>query len=164
VFDFDAKSPRDAYLETVSPKIKEAIVNHRVLVGMNREMVTYAKGRPPKKLREHADDVEYEEWIYGEPPHDVDFVRFIGEEVARVETMKVGGQKEIRTEREVDTPTAVASDKPQERPVNVPTLRRPGEDMPESSPAGGINGTRPVSGPPPPDSGGKTGPNLVRTR
>jgi hypothetical protein len=158
VFDFDAKSPRDAYLETVPPKIKEAIVNHHVLVGMNREMVIYAKGRPPKKLREHADEVEYEEWIYGEPPQDVDFIRFVGEEVARVETMKVGGQKEIRTEREVDLPTAVASQKPQERPMNAPTLRRPGEDMPDSSPAG-INGSPPVSGPPPIDSGGKKGPN-----
>ena len=93
VFDFDAKTPLEAYLETVPPKIKEAIKNHHVLVGMNREMVMYAKGRPPKKLREHADEVDYEEWIYGDPPQDVDFVRFVGEEVARVETMKVGGRE-----------------------------------------------------------------------
>jgi hypothetical protein len=159
VLDFDAKSPLEAYLETVPPKIKEAIKNHRVLVGMNREMVMYAKGRPPKKLREQADEVEYEEWIYGAPPQDVDFVRFVGEEVARVETMKVGGQKEIRTEREVDLPTAVATDKPQERPVNAPTLRRPGEDMPEGRPAGSINGTPPMSGPQTPAPGGKSGPN-----
>ena len=160
VLDFDAKSPLEAYLETVPPKIKEAIKNHRVLVGMNREMVMYAKGRPPKKLREQADEVEYEEWIYGEPPQDVDFIRFVGEEVGRVETMKVGGQKEIRTEREIDLPAAAvaAAEKPQERPVNAPTLRRPGEDMPDARPAGSINGTPPVSGPPPIDSGGKTGP------
>ncbi|HEY1402325.1 MAG TPA: hypothetical protein VF953_12100 [Terriglobales bacterium] len=160
VFDFDAKSPLEAYLETVPPKIKEAIKNHHVLVGMNREMVMYAKGRPPKKLREHADEVEYEEWIYGEPPQDVDFVRFVGEEVARVETMKVGGQKEIRTEREVDLPTtAVAADKPQERPVNAPTLRRPGEDMPEGRPAGGINGTPPIAPPQSTDPSGNPVPN-----
>jgi len=160
VFDFDAKSPLEAYLETVPPKIKEAIKNHHVLVGMNRAMVMYAKGRPPKKLREHADEVEYEEWIYGEPPQDVDFVRFVGEEVARVETMKVGGQKEIRTEREVDLPTtAVAADKPQERPVNAPTLRRPGEDMPEGRPAGGINGTPPIAPPQSTDPSGNPVPN-----
>jgi hypothetical protein len=160
VFDFDAKSPLEAYLETVPPKIKEAIKNHRVLVGMNREMVMYAKGRPPKKLREHADEVEYEEWIYGEPPQDVDFVRFVGEVVARVETMKVGGQKEIRTEREVDLPTTtVAVDKPQERPVNAPTLRRPGEDMPEGRPAGGINGTPPIAPPQSTDPSGNPVPN-----
>jgi hypothetical protein len=160
VFDFDAKSPLEAYLETVPPKTKEAIKNHHVLVGMNREMVIYAKGRPPKKLREHADEVEYEEWIYGEPPQDVDFVRFVGEVVARVETMKVGGQKEIRTEREVDLPTtAVAVDKPPERPVNAPTLRRPGEDMPEGRPAGGINGTPPIAPPQSTDPGGNPVPN-----
>ena len=54
VFDFDAKSALDAYLETVSPQVKEAIKNHHVLVGMNHEMVIYAKGRPPKKVREVA--------------------------------------------------------------------------------------------------------------
>ncbi len=143
VFDFDAKSPLEAYLETVPPKVKEAIKNHRVLVGMNREMVTYAKGRPPKKLRERADDVEFEEWIYGDPPQDVDFVRFVGDEVARVETMKVGGQKEIRTEREVDLPTAAAAEKPVDRPVNAPTLRRPGEDVPESRPEDGVSNAPP---------------------
>ena len=99
VFDFDAKSPLEAYLETVPPQVKDAIKNHHVLVGMNREMVIYAKGRPPKKVREHEggvqnegqNDVEYEEWIYGTPPEDVDFVRFVGDEVVRVETMKVDG-------------------------------------------------------------------------
>jgi hypothetical protein len=162
VFDFDAKSPLEAYLETVSPQIKEAIKNHRVLVGMNREMVIYAKGRPPKKLREHADEVEYEEWIYGAPPQDVDFVRFVGEEVSRVETMKVSGEKEIRTEREVDLPTAVAAGKTQEqdRPVNAPTLRRPGEDMPEGTPAGGVNGRGPVAPPAGTDPSGNPNPNF----
>src|SRR5690348_10473920 len=74
VFDFDSKSPLEAYLESVPPKVKEAIKNHNVLVGMNREMVIYAKGRPEKKIREKDGDTEYEDWIYGEPPHDVDFI------------------------------------------------------------------------------------------
>jgi hypothetical protein len=159
VFDFDSKSPLEAYLETVSPKVKEAIQNHHVLVGMNREMVTYAKGRPPKKLREHDNEVEYEEWIYGEPPHDVDFVRFVGDEVARVETMKVSGEKVIRTEREVDIAPAAVARKQAERPVNAPTLRRPGEDMPEGRPAGGINGSPPVTPPPSSDPSGNPVPN-----
>ena len=45
--------------------------------------------------------LDYEEWIYGQPPQDVDFVRIVGDEVVRVETMKVGGQKIVRTEKEV---------------------------------------------------------------
>ncbi len=159
VFDFDSKSARDAYLETVSPKLKEAIVNHHVLVGMNQEMVIYAMGRPPKKVREKANEVEYEEWIYGTPPDDVDFVRFVGDEVVRVETMKVDGEKIVRTEKEVEVEgTAVA--KKQDRPANAPTLRRPGEEMPESGPAN-PNATPPVAPPQPPPGApsGDPGPN-----
>jgi hypothetical protein len=138
VFDFEAKSAVEAYLETVPPKVKEAIKNHQVLVGMNREMVIYAKGRPPKKIREKNAETEYEDWIYGEPPQDVDFVRMVGDEVVRVETMKVNGEKILRTEKEVDLQkaeqTQAQRQEPQERPTNAPTLRRPGEDLPSASP------------------------------
>jgi hypothetical protein len=159
VFDFDAKSAVEAYLETVSPQVKDAIKNHRVLVGMNHDMVIYAKGRPPKKVRETAGEVEYEEWIYGEPPQDVDFVRFVGDEVVRVETMKVDGQKIVRVEKEIDLGAATVAKKQEDRPANAPTLRRPGEDMPESNPA---NPSRmpPMSSPPPPTGpGSDPGPN-----
>ena len=137
VFDFDAKSAVEAYLETLPPKVKDAIKNHRVLVGMNREMVIYSKGRPPKKIREKNGETEYEDWIYGEPPQDVDFVRLVGDEVVRVETMKVNGEKILRTEKEVDVrtaPTQAKKEEPQPRPPNAPTLRRPGEDLPSASP------------------------------
>jgi len=148
VFDFDAKSAIDAYLETVPPKVKEAIKNHQVLVGMNHEMVIYSKGRPPKKVREHEGDVDYEEWIYGTPPEDVDFVRFVGEEVVRVETMKVDGQKIVRVEKEVDLgESTLAKKQPGERPVNAPTLRRPGEDMPDATPQN-PSGLPPIAPPP----------------
>ncbi len=153
VFDFDAKSAIEAYLETVSPQVKDAIKNHRVLVGMNHDMVIYAKGRPPQKVREVADGVEYEEWIYGVPPQDVDFVRFVADEVVRVETMKVDGQKIVRVDREVDLGTATVANKQEARPANAPTLRRPGEEMPDSNPS------RPSSVPPVAPSGGN-GPDL----
>jgi hypothetical protein len=158
VFDFDAKSPIEAYLETVTPQVKEAIKSHHVLVGMNREMVIYAKGRAGKKVREHADDVEYEEWIYGEPPQDVDFVRFVGDEVVRVETMKVDGQKIVRVDKEVDLSAPTVAKKQEERPANAPTLRRPGEEMPDSDPAG-PSGNRPVAPPPAPTPRNDPGPN-----
>ena len=158
VFDFDAKSAVEAYLETVSPQIKEAIKNHHILVGMNREMVIYAKGRAPKKVREHADEVEYEEWIYGEPPQDVDFVRLVGDEVIRVETMKVDGQKIVRVEKEVDLGAPTVAQKQEERPSSAPTLRRPGEEMPDSNPAN-PSSTRPIASPPSPGSGKDPGPN-----
>jgi hypothetical protein len=153
VFDFDAKSPVEAYLETVPPKIKDAIKSHQVLVGMNREMVTYSKGRPPKKIREKDGDTEYEEWIYGEPPQDVDFVRLVGDEVVRVETMTVDGQKVVRTQKEVDLapkPTLAQNSEAQPRPANAPTLRRPGEELPNESPKTLPSGG--VAPPPPPPS------------
>jgi hypothetical protein len=162
VFDFDSKSALDAYLETVSPQVKDAIKNHHVLVGMNHEMVMYAKGRPPKRVREHADEVDYEEWIYGVPPQDVDFVRFVADEVVRVETMKVDGQKIVRIEKEVDLGAPTVAKKQEERPANAPTLRRPGEEMPESDPAN-PSGARPVGVPPAaPGPGTGPGPNWAK--
>src|SRR6266853_3457328 len=63
VFDFHAKSAAEAYLDTVPPKVKDAIKNHQVLVGMNREMVLYSKGRPPNFFFNDTANTEYEEWI-----------------------------------------------------------------------------------------------------
>ncbi|HUO25552.1 MAG TPA: hypothetical protein VMU61_07790 [Candidatus Aquilonibacter sp.] len=151
VLDFSAHNAEQAYLDTVPPKVKQAILAHYVLVGMNQEMVLHAKGKPPKKVRERDGETEYEEWIYGEPPQDVDFVRFVGDEVVRVETMKVGGEKIVRTQREVilDQPQTEAKKEPEERPANAPSLRRPGEDS-EDVPKP-TNGASPVPPLPPPD-------------
>ena len=155
VFDFNAKSVEEAYLDTLPPKVKDAITKHQVLVGMNREMVTYALGRPPKKYRDRDGDTDYEEWIYGEPPADVQFVRFVGDEVVRLEIMKVDGEKVVRTEREVSPQPTVA--KQQNEPVELtnnpgkaPTLRRPGEPAPapEPLPKGGIDDSTPKGSPP----------------
>ncbi len=150
VFDFDSKSPLEAYLESVPPKVKEAIRNHQVLVGMNREMVIYAKGRPEKKVREKDGDTEYEDWIYGDPPHDVDFVRVVRDEVTRVETMRVNGEKMVHTEKEVDLsgPTVAAAAQKENRPVKAPSLRRPGEEAPNTP--GPRGPSRPTPLPPPP--------------
>ncbi|MGA8214815.1 MAG: hypothetical protein WB799_14560 [Candidatus Sulfotelmatobacter sp.] len=155
VLDFNARNKEQAYLDTVPPKVKEAIQAHHVLVGMNQEMVLHAKGKPPRKVREKDGETEYEEWIYGEPPADVDFVRLVGDEVVRVETMKVGGEKIVRTEKEVILePSDKDRDKeakkePAERPANAPTLRRPGEDSQDvPKPANGASPLPPI---PPPD-------------
>ncbi|MGA7575615.1 MAG: hypothetical protein WBV31_08705 [Terriglobales bacterium] len=157
VFDFNSKSALEAYLETVSPPVKEAIKNHHVLVGMNHEMVIFAKGRPPNKVRETSNAVEFEEWIYGTPPQDVDFVRFVGDEVVRVETMKVDGRKIVRAEKEIDVGAGAVAKKQEERPAVAPTLRRPGEQLPESDPAGS-RAPPPLGDPSPP---GGSGPNLL---
>lgn len=150
VFDFNAVSAVEAYLDTIPPKVKEAIQNKQVLVGMNREMVVYAMGRPPKKYREQ----NYEEWIYGAPPDPVQFVRFVGDEVVLLEIMKVDGQKTIRTEKEVDLKPAVAQTQPAApaaqqgndtgQVTKRPTLKRPGEAAPPV--AEGRSGKMPLPG------------------
>ena len=153
VLDFNARNKEQAYLDTVPPKVKEAIQAHHVLVGMNQEMVLHAKGKPPRKVRERSGETQYEEWIYGESPADVDFVRFVGDEVVQVETMKVDGKKIVRTEKEVilQPPDAdkQAKTEPAERPANAPSLRRPGEDSQDvPKPA---DGAAPSPRVPPPD-------------
>jgi hypothetical protein len=160
VFDFNARSAVEAYLDTLPPKLRDAIKAHQILVGMNREMVMAAKGRPPKKIREKDGETEYEEWIYGEPPQDVDFVRLVGDEVVRLESMKVDGQKVIHTEREVDLAATVAksSSGPDVRPPNAPSLRRPGEEVDTASPASG-KAPLPRSGPDPLGQDGPAAPN-----
>ncbi len=158
VFDFNAKSAVEAYLDTLPPKIRDAVKQHQVLVGMNRDMVMAAKGRPPKKIREKDGDLEYEEWIYGEPPQDVDFVRLAGDEVVRLEIMKVNGEKIVHAEKEVELeqPTvAKGSAEPPVRPPNAPSLRRPGEEADPASPAAGGRAPAPL---PPPDPMGQDGP------
>lgn len=149
LLNFNAKSATEAYLETIPPVAKKAITDHRALVGMDREMVTYAKGKPPQKHREREGDVDYEEWIYGTPPQDVEFVRFVGDQVVRIETMKVDGTKVVRTDPEVvlkkeepevaqGTPGQAAPGQPpgqagtgqdsDDGPKGRPSLKRPGED------------------------------------
>jgi len=133
VLDFNAHSQAEAYAKSLPPKIQEALKNHKALVGMDREMVTYAKGRAPRKHRETENGTEYEEWIYGEPPSDVEFIRFVGDNVVRIETMKVDGEKIVRTKKEVDldkdmSAMAKKDDAAAEKPAeNAPSLLRPGE-------------------------------------
>ena len=166
VLDFSSKSATEAYLDTIPPKAKEAIKNHQVLVGMDRDMVVYAKGRTERKIRENDEQGRpCEEWIYGEPPQDVEFVRFRGPEVVQVKIMKVDGEKIVRTQREVDLKEvreAEARKRDQEKvakpePVaNRPTLKRPGEEddpttlhpMPSTSAPVDPNQRDPTLGPP----------------
>ena len=147
VLDFGVKSAAEVYIDTMPPKVKEAMKKHEVLVGMNKDMVVMAMERPQQKVREKDDKgKEYEEWIYGAPPKDVVFVRFNGDEVTQVKTAKPGGQMIVKTQKEVDVKDGVptmaslqASNSPQDvkttdqgpqaqQPAKRPTLRREGEE------------------------------------
>ncbi len=133
VLDFNAKSQAEAYAKSLSPQLQKALKDHKALVGMDREMVTFAKGRAPRKHRENENNIEYEEWIYGEPPNAVEFIRFQRDEVVRIETMQVDGEKVVRTKKEIDMSKDISvmakkdeteAPKPEQ---NGPSLMRPGE-------------------------------------
>jgi hypothetical protein len=73
------------WIDTIPPKFKEAIQDHRAVVGMDSEMVMAALGRPDHKVRERdPSGTETEDWIYGSPPTRTVFVTFVGDNVIRV--------------------------------------------------------------------------------
>jgi len=96
------KTAAEVFVDTLPPKIREAVKRHEVLVGMNHDMVVMAKDRPPQKVREKDDKgKEYENGFTGAPPQDVVFVRFAGDEVVQVKIAKVGGQITVKTEKKL---------------------------------------------------------------
>lgn len=159
VLDFSVKTAAEVFVDTMPPKIKEAVKKHEILVGMNHDMVVMAKDRPQQKVREKDEQGRaYEEWIYGTAPQDVVFVRFIGDEVVQVKIAKVGGEIIVKTQKEVEVVDGVptlaalkASPEPQsvsgapqpDQPAHRPTLKRPDEQAePAPQPAGGSTGAQ----------------------
>jgi hypothetical protein len=90
LISFDVKTPVQAFTDTLPPQLKEAILNHQVLVGMSTDMVLFAKGQPLTKSREMDGQEPFEEWIYGKPPDPVYFVRINGNRVIRLEVANIG--------------------------------------------------------------------------
>ena len=111
LISFDVKSPIQAFTDTLPKELKDAILSHKVLVGMNTDMVIFAKGQPVTKSREIDGQMPFEEWIYGTPPEEVDFVRVNGNRVIRVEQAKDGEPLQIFTE-DVVSPMLVSNGSP----------------------------------------------------
>ena len=150
---FDVKTPVQAFTDTLPSKLKDAILNHHVLVGMTTDMVLFAKGQPESKIREMDGQMPFEEWIYGKPPKDVEFVRINGNRVIRVEVAKMGETPVIFSDDVVegmmraDGTPVISGDPPNTKTVELgdakerdpntqaplapPSLRKPGETLPE---------------------------------
>ena len=153
LISFDVKTPIQAYTDTLPAKLKEAILTHHVLVGMSTDMLLFAKGAPDNKSREMEGQMPFEEWIYGRPPREVDFVRVNGNRVIRVEVAKVGEKPIIFTKDEVEglmrtdgTPLEasvpntrtiklgdVERDPNTQAPAAPPSIRKPGDAIPDIS-------------------------------
>ncbi len=166
LISFDVKSPIQAYTDTLPNALKDAILSHKVLVGMNTDMVMFAKGQPNSKSREMDGQMPFEEWIYGTAPEEVDFVRINGNRVIRVEIAKDGRPLQVFT-TDVVSPMLMAAGTPelaetktrtikegdvaidpdkQEAPA-PPSLRKPGETLPAQDNSAGE--MRPVQFPKP---------------
>jgi hypothetical protein len=148
VIDFGVKSSEQAYADTLSPRLRDAIAAHEVLVGMNHRMVLAALGAPESKMREQQsgdpNGARYEEWIYGHVPQTVRFVRFVGDRVTMVEIAALGKPVEIHDKDEVGDmrdpadvrEIAMGDKKPgdgDQSSAAPPSLRLPGEAPPPSS-------------------------------
>jgi hypothetical protein len=157
LISFDVKTPIEAFTDTLPPMLKNAILSHHVLVGMSTDMVLFAKGKPERKTREMEGQMPFEEWIYGSPPQDVEFVRINGNRVIRVEVAKVGEPVAIFTKDEVEgmmrtdgtpltpggppnTHTIEMGDAERnpdtQAPAPPPSLRNPGETVPNDARVG----------------------------
>jgi hypothetical protein len=153
LISFGVKTPIEAFTDTLPPKLKSAILDHNVMVGMSTDMVLFALGQPERKVREIDGQMPFEEWIYGAPPKPVQFVRINGNRVIRVEIAKVGEQPVVFTKDEVeglmrtDGSPLVASDAitrtvkmgdvqrdpDKQAPAPPPTLTAPGEKLPDNA-------------------------------
>jgi hypothetical protein len=73
------------WTDTLPPEVRKAIQDRRPAVGMDREEVVAAIGKPEHKVRERdSEGNEIEDWIYGQPPSKTVFVRFQGDRVTSV--------------------------------------------------------------------------------
>lgn len=151
LISFDVKTPIQAFTDTLPPVLKQAILDHHVMVGMSTDMVMFAKGQPRTKTREMDGQMPFEEWIYGAPPDEVDFVRINGNRVIRVEVAKVGETPIVYTKDEVSglmrtdgSPVMTAEnhvhiekegdvqrDPDKQAPAPPPSLRQPGDPLPQ---------------------------------
>ena len=77
VLDFEKHSASQQYVDTLPEPVKKAIKEKTAIVGMDKDQVMTSMGRPHNKSREtNADGDELEDWVYGEPPGKMTFVRF----------------------------------------------------------------------------------------
>lgn len=73
------------WIDTLPPETKKAITERRPILGMDKEEVVAALGKPDRKVRERdAEGYDTEDWIYGHPPAKTVFVHFRGDKVSSI--------------------------------------------------------------------------------
>jgi hypothetical protein len=85
IFDFEKHSAAQQYVDTLPEPVKKAIKEQRAIEGMNKDQVLLALGKPRNKSREtNSEGDEIEDWVYGDPPGKLTFVRFDEDKVVKV--------------------------------------------------------------------------------
>jgi hypothetical protein len=73
------------WIDTLPPEMKKAITERHPVVGMDRDEVVAAIGKPDRKVRERdPQGNDTEDWIYGHPPDKTVFVHFTGDRVTGI--------------------------------------------------------------------------------
>ncbi len=91
VLDFEKHTVTENYTENLPPEVQKAIKDKHIIVGMNREQVVLALGRPDHHSRETtAEGLEVEDWVYGKAPGKFTFVTFKGDKVIKVKESYAG--------------------------------------------------------------------------
>jgi hypothetical protein len=86
VFDFEKHSASEQYMDKLPEPVKKAIKDQRAIEGMDKDQVMLALGKPRSKSREtNKDGDEIEDWVYGEPPGKMTFVKFSENKVTTVQ-------------------------------------------------------------------------------
>ncbi len=94
IFDFEKHSASDQYMDRLPEPVKKAIKEQKAIPGMDKDQVMMALGRPKNKSREMTKDGdEVENWVYGDPPGKMTFVKFTEGKVTDVKDSyaNVGG-------------------------------------------------------------------------
>ena len=90
LLNFERQTATEQLVDTLPPEIKAAVVEKRVIEGMDRDQVILAVGKPRTKVRESKEGLDTEDWIYGQPPGKVTFVTFANGKVIRVKDNYAG--------------------------------------------------------------------------
>jgi hypothetical protein len=73
------------WIDTLPAEMKKAITERHAILGMDKEEVVAAIGKPDRKVRERdAEGYDTEDWIYGHPPDKTVFVHFRGDKVSSI--------------------------------------------------------------------------------
>src|ERR1700722_3842097 len=90
IMDFEKHTATELYADSLPPEVQQAVKDRRALVGMDRDQVLLALGRPVNKSRETKDGLELEDWIFGKAPGRITFVTFNGNKVVKVKESYAG--------------------------------------------------------------------------